>query len=128
GRLTAEPSARPPAGELIPLAPAEAVDPSVDGTDELTVEDVIRRRRSVRHYDAERPTSYAAFSALLRISAGGFPADCLSVGERPYRLYLIVNSVEDLAPGLYVHHPDRDAVELLRAGDFRRDAQRIAVE
>jgi SagB-type dehydrogenase family enzyme len=55
--------------------------------------------------------------------------DCLAAGERPpHDLYLIVNQVEDLAPGIYLHHPEAGAVELLREGDFRADAQRVAAD
>jgi SagB-type dehydrogenase family enzyme len=41
-------------------------------------------------------------------------------------LYLIVNAVEGLEPGVYLHHPQRGAVELVRAGAFREQATRIA--
>ena len=37
-------------------------------------------------------------------------------------LYLIVNAVDGLAPGAYVYRCDRDALELLETGDFRRAA------
>jgi SagB-type dehydrogenase family enzyme len=43
-------------------------------------------------------------------------------------LYLIVHAVEDLEPGVYLHHPDRGAVELVRAGVFREEAARIAAQ
>ena len=35
--------------------------------------------------------------------------------------------MECLAPGVYLHHRDRNAVELLREGDFRAAATRLAV-
>ena len=40
--------------------------------------------------------------------------------------YLIVNAVDGLAPGAYVYHRDRQALELLKAGDFRTTAGYLA--
>ena len=37
-------------------------------------------------------------------------------------LYLIVHAVEDLSPGAYVFHREIGSLELLKQGDFRRDA------
>jgi hypothetical protein len=41
--------------------------------------------------------------------------------------YLIVNSVDDLAPGVYVHHVADGQLEPLRRGNFRDTATRLAV-
>lgn len=115
-----------PRGRLIELEPL-----SLDGlssTGVAPVEDVILRRRSTRHYDTETEISFGAFSTLLDRSSRGFAADCL-IGEAIplHDLYLIVNGVEGLAPGVYLHHPARRAVELLREGSFRAEASRLAV-
>ena len=37
-------------------------------------------------------------------------------------LYLIVNAVDGLESGAYVFHRERSSLELLREGDFRREA------
>jgi hypothetical protein len=87
------------------------------------VEDVILRRRSTRNYDAGSELSFSDFSTLLDLSSREFAADVAP----PLDCYLIVNAVEGLVPGIYLHHPRRGAVELLRAGDFREDAARLAV-
>jgi SagB-type dehydrogenase family enzyme len=51
------------------------------------------------------------------------PADFLEpVGASLTDLYLIVHAVEGIPPGTYVFHPRRNAVELLREGNFRREA------
>ena len=50
----------------------------------------------------------------------------LTPGAPLTELYLIVNGVQGLAPGVYRHHPRWGAVELLRAGTFREEAARIA--
>jgi SagB-type dehydrogenase family enzyme len=115
----AEPS---PEGPLIPLRPLPA-----DRLPAAPIEEVILARRSTRQYAAAAPVPFEAFSTLLDRSARGFAADCLAP-QAPalHDTYLIVNAVEGLAPGVYLHHPARRAVERLRAGDFRREARRLA--
>lgn len=113
-----------PQGALIPLQPLpeERLPP-------VSIEDLVVRRRSTRHYDLETPITFAAFSTLLYHSSQGFAADCLALGAPPlHDLYLIVHNVEGLVPGIYLHHPQRQAVELLREGAFRQQARRIAME
>jgi SagB-type dehydrogenase family enzyme len=126
GVWRAEPlSRRPldPQGPLIPLQPLPA-----DQLPPTPIEELILSRRSTRHYDREAPISFAAFSTLLERSSRGVAVDCLAPDALPlHDLYLIVNSVDGLAPGIYLHHPQRHAVELLREGDFRAQAQRLSV-
>jgi SagB-type dehydrogenase family enzyme len=75
------------------------------------------------------PISFVTFSTLLERASHGFVADCLEPATSPlHDNYLIVNCVEDLAPGVYLYHPRYQSVELLREGDFRRQAQRLATE
>lgn len=113
-----------PRGALIPLQPLPA-----DQLATPPIEELIFQRRSTRHYDAGTPITFAAFSTLLDRSSRGFAADCLALDAPAlHDTYLIVNNVEGLAPGVYLHHPRSHAVELLREGNFRREAQRIAVE
>lgn len=109
-------------GALLPLQPlpAEQISPT-------PIEDLIVRRRSTRHYDRETPIPFVAFSTLLERASRGFAADGLARDALLHDLYLIVNNVEGLAPGIYLHHPQRHAVELLKEGTFRRQAQRLAL-
>ncbi|RIQ21508.1 SagB/ThcOx family dehydrogenase [Jiangella rhizosphaerae] len=107
-----------------PAGPLTALDPLPD--DALPpepVEEVILRRRSTRNYDLDAELGFRDFSTLLDRSSRAYAADV----RPPLDYYLIVNAVEGLTPGVYLHHPARGAVELLRAGDFRADAARIAV-
>ena len=86
-------------------------------------------RRSTRHYDTERPIRFELFSTLLDRSARGFAADCLAAGAPPlHDGYLIVNAVEGLAPGVYLHRPYDGSIELLRAGEFRAQAAHLAFD
>jgi SagB-type dehydrogenase family enzyme len=93
----------------------------------ISIEDLIFARRSTRRYAADVPMPFEAFSTLLELSGRGFDADFLPLGAPAmHDRYLIVNNVEDLAPGVYLHHRGPGLVELLREGDFRAQAERIA--
>jgi SagB-type dehydrogenase family enzyme len=60
---------------------------------------------------------------MLAGATRGVPTDFVRPDEAPLNdLYLIVHAVDDLAPGAYVFHPDSRALELLKGGDFRRQA------
>jgi hypothetical protein len=52
------------------------------------------------------------------------PAD---VPGRLVSLYVIVNAVDGVAPGAYAYWPER-GLELVRAGDFRREAAFLTLE
>jgi SagB-type dehydrogenase family enzyme len=108
-----------PAGELTELRPTDQLDPRV-------VEQLIFRRRSTRNYDTDVEIPFDAFSTLLDRSTRGVTSDVLTPGAPLTDLYLIVNGVEGMTPGIYLHHPERGAVELVRAGTFRQEATRIA--
>jgi SagB-type dehydrogenase family enzyme len=113
-----------PQGALIPLQPLPAAE-----LPPARIEEIIVRRRSTRHYNTDVAIPFAAFSTLLDRSSRGVAADCLAPDALPlHDQYLIVNGVEGLAPGVYLHHPLRHAVELLKEGDFRQQAQRLAVQ
>jgi SagB-type dehydrogenase family enzyme len=113
-----------PHGPLIPLQPLAA-----DQFPSPPIEDLIMARRSTRHYDRETPITFTAFSTVLECASHGFAADCLATGALPlHDLYLIVNRVEGLSPGVYLHHSQRRAVELLNEGDFRKQAQHLAFD
>lgn len=122
----AEPLQRPapePEGKLIPLRPLSREDIPA-----MPVEELIRRRRSVRHYDTGTSITFEAFSTLLDRSSRGVAADCFAPGALPlHDQYLIVNNVAELQPGVYRYHPHRKVVELVRPGALRPEAQRLAV-
>ncbi|WP_214403407.1 SagB/ThcOx family dehydrogenase [Pseudonocardia lacus] len=110
-----------PTGELVQLRPLPA-----DRLDPRGVEEIIFRRRSTRNYDTDVEIGFDAFSTLLERSTRGAAGDALTPGAPLTDLHLIVNAVEGLAPGVYRHHPQRGAVELVREGLFRDRATRIA--
>ena len=101
---------------LIPL------DPLGDEAIRDTLEEVIQRRGSTRQFARESIT-FKQLSTLLDRGTRGIPTDFLQPGEAPLNdLYLIVHAVEDLSPGAYVFHRESRALELLKEGDFRREA------
>ena len=115
---------REPTGEVVGLRPMEP-----DQLPPMPIEEAIRQRRSTRNYDTETPISFEAFSTLLVQSAHGVAADCLDTTAPPLSdQYVIVNGVDGLAPGVYRLLPGRAALEVVRLGDARRQAQRLAVE
>jgi SagB-type dehydrogenase family enzyme len=115
-------TSREPQGELIALRPMPN-----ENLPEMPIEEIIRRRRSTRNYDTETPIGFEAFSTLIDRSTRGFASDCLTPGAPSlHDHYLIVNSVEGLDPGVYLVHPGRNAIELVRAGNFRQQATRLA--
>jgi SagB-type dehydrogenase family enzyme len=87
-----------------------------------TLEEVVQRRGSTREF-AREPIGFREFSTMIDRATRGIPTDFLaSEGASLNDLYLIVHAVEDLSPGAYVFHPEQRALELLKAGDFRREA------
>jgi SagB-type dehydrogenase family enzyme len=101
----------------IPLAPL--------GDEEIprdTLEDVIQRRGSTRQFARESIT-FTQLSTLLDRCTREIATDFVQPGTPPLNdLYLIVHAVEDLSPGAYVFHRESRALEMLKEGDFRREA------
>ena len=92
-----------------------------------SIEDVIVRRRSNRHYRSESPLGFSLFSTVLDCATHTSGFDAIDRGApRLADLYLIVNNIEGVAPGIYVHHPQQRAIELLEQGDFRQRAVLLA--
>ena len=102
---------------LIPLRPLADAEIPKD-----TLEEVIQRRGSTREFSRESIT-FGQFSTMLDRATRGIPFDFLRPEEPPINdLYLIVHAVDDLSPGAYVFHRESGSLELLKEGDFRRDA------
>ncbi len=102
---------------LFPLAPL--------GDDELprdTIEDVIVRRGSTREF-ARESIGFAQLSTMLERATRGIAADFLTSAPASLcGLYLIVHAVDDLPSGAYVYQKQDRVLQLLKPGDFRREA------
>lgn len=106
-----------PTGRLFPLTPASDAD-----LPDASLGRVIRQRGSTRSF-AREPITFVQLSTLLARSTQGVSADFLDpLGTTLTDLYLIVNAVENLPAGTYVFHRSRNALELLREGNLRREA------
>ena len=91
------------------------------------VETVIRRRGSTRRFSG-KSISFAQLSTILERSSGAITADFLTPpGGSLCDLYLIVNAVDGLAAGTYAYRPSYGGLELLREGEFRVEAQALAL-
>jgi SagB-type dehydrogenase family enzyme len=106
-----------PSGRLFPLHPQDE-----DKLPQTTIEEVILRRGSTRHF-AQRPISFVQLSTLLDRATRGMDADFRYPEGPPLTdLYLIVHAVDELPSGVYVWRRDQHALELLQEGHFRREA------
>jgi SagB-type dehydrogenase family enzyme len=92
----------------------------------MSVEDSLKKRRSVRNYSSEA-LSIAHLSQLLFAAQGitgeiyGRPLRTApSAGALyPFEIYLIINHVEGLSPGIYHYNVLKHELELLKTGNFR---------
>ncbi len=112
------------AGELIPLKPLIKDELSQTGLGE-----VILKRGSTRRFARGEEISFEQFSTLLYRSMQGISADFLDpLSVHLNESYLIVHAVEGLRPGAYVLHRDGWALELLKEGDYRREAGYLGLD
>jgi len=120
----------PPQVEAVPAR--GRVQPLRSGADTALPQDslasVIRRRGSTRAFDRARSISFEELSNVLDRATRGIPADFLAPPSATLLdLYLIVNAVDDLVPGTYYYRRVDRALELLAAGDFRRESGRLGL-
>jgi SagB-type dehydrogenase family enzyme len=93
-----------------------------DAMPQDTIEEVIVRRGSTRQF-SHASISFAQLSTMLDRATRGIPADFLeSAAPSLNDIYLIVNAVDGLPPGAYFYRRDQQALELLKEGNFRREA------
>jgi Nitroreductase family len=85
-------------------------------------DEVFRRRGSIRDFSPE-PIAQIELAAILAGAMGSVPLDVPAA----IHFRLIVNAAEGLEPGAYRFEPP-DVFELLRAGDFRRQAGYLVLE
>jgi SagB-type dehydrogenase family enzyme len=114
-----------PAGQEVRLQPLREEEQPGD-----TIEEVILRRGSTRTFDSTASISLAQLSTILDCATRGLSADFLELGPqlRLNDIYLIVHSVQGLAPGAYFVRRERKTLELLKHGDFRAVAGRLGLE
>jgi SagB-type dehydrogenase family enzyme len=111
------------AGEEIHLQPLPKEEQPKD-----TIEQVILRRGSTRTFDPAAVITFAQLSTILDCATRGLRADFLEPGAQLNNIYVIVHSVQGLAPGAYFFHRERRTMELLKHGEFRAEARRLGLE
>ncbi len=93
-----------------------------------SIEDVIVRRGSTREF-AREPIAFEQLSTVLERASGGLSTDFLTASEPSLNdIYLIVNAVTGLPPGAYFFQRHQRALELLKEGDFRRQAGYLGLD
>ena len=88
---------------------------------------VIQKRGSTRAFDSTRSLRFEELSTALDRATRGLAADFLVPGASLVDLYLIVHSVDGVAPGAYVYRRRERALEPLREGVFRGPAGRLGL-
>ena len=110
-------------GTAVPLEPLAPED-----LPQESIEAVITRRGSTRHFSRD-PISLPQLSTMLNAATGEIPTDFVKQhGDALNDVYLIVNAVDGLESGSYVHHGDSKTLELVSQGDFRRQAGHLALD
>ena len=113
-----------PAGEAVRFQQLPEKEQPTD-----TIEQVILRRGSTRAFDKTASITLDQVSTIFDCATRGLPADFLEPpGTQLNDLYLIVHSVQGLKPGAYFFRREQNALELLKAGEFRAEAHHLGLE
>ena len=112
-------------GEVVPLP-----EPRLRG--EMSVEEAIAKRRSVRSYRDESLTleelSQLLWSAQGITSSNGYRSAPSAGATYPFEVYVVVGNVEGLELGIYRYIPGKHALELVKSGDYRIELQRACLD
>lgn len=101
--------------------------PKIKG--EISVEEALSKRRSVREYK-KCSLSLEEVSQLLWASSGKnlYRRTSPSAGATyPLEIYLVVGEVEGLEPGVYRYFPLKHSLEEVKKGDVRRKLTQAAL-
>lgn len=96
----------------------------------ISVEESLKRRRSVRDYDINLSLSLEEVSQLLWAAQGitepfmGKRTAPSAGATYPMEIYLVVRKVEGLKEGVYRYFPDDHSLFFVKMGDFSNDLQK----
>ena len=102
-------------------------------TGEVSVEEAIARRRSVREYRDE-PITLEQLSQLLWAAQGITDwkrkyRSAPSAGPTyPFEVYVVAGNVEGLKPGVYIYDPFKHALREVKPGDYRKELEKAALD
>ncbi|MBI2485769.1 MAG: SagB/ThcOx family dehydrogenase [Deltaproteobacteria bacterium] len=114
--------------EAVPQIPSLSIA-TPDPIDQISdsIEKTILRRGSTRQF-ARASITFRELSNILYRTTHGIPADFLSpFGSTLNDIYLIVNDVEGIPKGAYFYRREANAIELLKEGDFRKEAGHLGL-
>ena len=115
-QIGAPPVAAPPSDRLVALPPPQPISGRA-------LADTIRARGSTREFSGAAIDAAQLSSALYHATRG---ADA-DVPPRLVDLYLAVHAVDGLEAGVYAYHSAPHALELIRAGDVRRESAELCL-
>ncbi len=106
--------------------------PSPVYSSNVSIEQALKTRRSIRHYKNE-PMTLQQISQLLWAAQGitsseGFRTAPSAGALYPLEVYLISGNVRDLLPGVYHYLPQEHVLELVAEGDKRADLAAAALD
>jgi SagB-type dehydrogenase family enzyme len=105
-------------------APSEPITPGGIGPEEsAALGETILRRGSTREF-AREAIAAEDLATIMAASSRHPQADFPRLTET----YLVVNDVEGIAPGAYYYRRESGAFELIRPGEFRREAGYMCLE
>jgi len=109
--------------------------PSSEPVESMLLDEVLKKRRSVRRF-SQKPITKGQLSYLLWASSGiqrrergyDFRTAPSAGALYPIETYIVVNRVEDLARGVYHYSVKSHLLEELKLGDFGGDVALAALE
>jgi SagB-type dehydrogenase family enzyme len=126
----------PPANAVLPTPPPELESiiielPEPQYDSDVSIEQSLLRRRSVRNYTGESLTAQE-LSQLLWAAQGvtdprGFRTAPSAGALYPLELYVVAGDVQNLSPGLYRYQPDEHQLLRTMKGDKRAELAEAAV-
>ncbi|NQE46342.1 hypothetical protein C5S31_10010 [ANME-1 cluster archaeon GoMg2] len=125
-------ASKPDTYKWYPTAPKVQLEPPEEERG-APLWEIMRRRRSVRHFTDET-VKKSELSQLLWAAQGitnpesGFRTAPSAGALYPLETYLVVNSIEQIDPGVYHYAIDGHELEQLRAGDFRSHVAQSALD
>jgi SagB-type dehydrogenase family enzyme len=125
---------KPETHKRYPSAPRVALSPPQTEAG-APIWDVLRQRRSQRRYQ-DAPMQEAELSQLLWASQGitrvrqsyGLRTAPSAGALYPVETYLVIHNVEGIEPGVYHYAAESHELEQLRAGDFRPEIAKAALD
>ena len=105
-------------------------EPKLKG--DMSVEEAIAKRRSIRHYK-DKPLTLEQLSQLLWAAQGitdekrKFRAAPSAGATYPFEIYVVVGNVKGLKPGIYHYNPFKHSLTLIKEGDYRKQLQAAAL-